>query len=77
MKELRQRALDVARLQQLAALGDVRRRGGDPHARERDLEARVFGIAVVGLLVEVEGRVVVLARLGGLAVLEVVLADCA
>ncbi len=71
MEELGQRALKVARSKQFAAFGDVHRRGGDANARERDPESRVLRIASVGLLVKLESGVVVLAGLGGLALLEV------
>ena len=71
MEELGQRALEVAGGGQLAPFGDVRRGSGDANAGEGDLEARVFRVLAVGLLIEVEGGVVVFAGLGGLAVLVV------
>ncbi len=71
VKKLGQRALDVARLATACGPWSCVPTSRDPHPGQRDLESRIFGILGKRLLKVVEGRVVVLARLGGLALLEV------
>ncbi len=70
VQKLRQRPLLVARIHQLLALGHMHGRSGNPHAVKGCAELQILGSLFAGLLVVVEGGVVVLLRLGGLAALE-------
>ena len=70
MQKFCQRLLIVAGGQQLLALGHVRGRSRDPHPIERGAVAQILAVLFVGFLIIVEGGVVILTRLGGLAALE-------
>ena len=69
-QKLRQRLRLPAGLHQLAAFGHVQRRIGHPYPVEGGAAAQILGVLLVGLLIVVEGSVVVLARLGVLGALE-------
>ena len=68
---LRQSALLVAGIHQLAPFGQMQRRSRHPHTVERRAIAQILAILGAGLLIVIEGGVVVLARLGALPAFEV------
>ncbi len=70
VEKLNQRALLVAAEEQLASLGEVQRRCRYPDPDQSGAVGQLFRRLGVGLLVIIEGGVVVFARLSNLAVLE-------
>jgi hypothetical protein len=69
-QKFHQRPLLISPRHQLAALHQVSPRCRNPHPVERRAVLQILGIFGVGLLVAVEGGVVIFTRLGGLAALE-------